>query len=243
MRRKLFCHSRRGYASVFRPSASFFVIPTLMKTQRTISPMAVRALTAVTAGLAIGCAGQTDAPPPSPPASDYDVYAVVLREQFISPPPDDHADGAISECRDGPPVGQIQIFLETQFRRQGGGSLDSGLAATLPPDAAPLVAALRALDGVPPRTLHADSFSVGMPVRLVPRSPESWGTGHGPLPVTLSRVAYSADSTWALVHAVQSCRDGFAEEDAPPPGTAVLAALQRQNGSWAVARAVPLYVE
>jgi hypothetical protein len=65
----------------------------------------------------------------------------------------------------------------------------------------------------------------------------------GPLPITLSRVAYSADSTWALVHAAQPCRDGLAEEGAPPPGTAVLAALQRQRGTWAVSRAVLLYVE
>ncbi|HEU0300008.1 MAG TPA: hypothetical protein VFR37_11150 [Longimicrobium sp.] len=195
------------------------------------------------AGLAFGCGRQTDAQPPSPPASDYDVYAVVLREQFINPPQDDHVDGLISECRDGPLVGQIRVVGETRFLRQGDRSRDSALAAELPPDAAPLVANLRAMDGLPPRTLVADSFSVGMPVRLVAPAPESGDTGTGPLPITLSRVAYSADSTWALVHAVQPCRDGFAEEDAPPPGTAVLAALQRQNGSWAVSELVWLYVE
>ena len=57
-----------------------------MKTQRVITPIVVRALTALAAGLAFGCVGHTDARPPSPPASDYDVYAAVLREQFISPP-------------------------------------------------------------------------------------------------------------------------------------------------------------
>jgi hypothetical protein len=224
-------------------ATGFFTTRTLMKTLRVITPMAVRALTAAAAGLSLGCVGRADAPPQSPPASDYDVYAVILREQFINPPQDDHGDGLISECRDGPPVGQIQIAGETQFRRQGGGSRDSAAAAELPPDAAPLVATLRAMDGLPPRTLAADSFSVGMPVRLVAPAPESRDTGTGPLPVTLSRVAYSADSTWALVHAVQPCRHGFAQEDAPPPGTAVLAALQRQSGSWVVSRAVALYVE
>jgi hypothetical protein len=214
-----------------------------MKTRRAITPMAVQALAALAAGLSFGCAGRSDARPPSPPASDYDVYAVVLREHFINPPPDDHVDGLISECRDGPPAGQVQVVGETRFRRQGGGSRDSALAAELPPDAAPLVASLRAMDGLPPRPLDADSFAVGMPVRLVAAAPESRGAGTGPLPVTLSRVAYSADGSWALVHAVQPCRDGFAEEDAPPPGTAVLAALQRQNGSWIVSRAVALYVE
>jgi hypothetical protein len=207
-----------------------------------MTSIAVRALTAA-AGLSFACAGQTDAPPPSPPASDYDVYAVVLREQFISPPQDDHVDGLISECRDGPIAGQIRIVAATRMRREGGGSRDSALAAELPADAAPLVASLGAMDGLPPRTLYADSFSVGIPVRLVAPASGSGDTGTGPLPVTLSRVAYSADGTRALVHAVQPCRDGFAEEDAPPPGTAVLAALQRQNGSWVVSRSVALYVE
>lgn len=214
-----------------------------MKTLRVITPMAVRALAAVAAGLSLGCGGRADAPPQSPPASDYDLYAVVLREQFINPPQDDHVDGSISECRDGPPAGQIPIVGATQFRRQGGGSRDSSLAAELPADAAPLVASLRAMDRLPPRTLDADSFSVGMSVSLVASASESPATGTGPLPITLSRVAYSADSTWALVHAVQPCRDGFAEEDAPPPGTAVLAALQRRSGSWVISEAVALYVE
>ena len=214
-----------------------------MVAQRTRRRIAARVRTALAAGFAFGCGGRTDAPPPSPPASDYDVYAVILREQFISPPQDDHVDGLISECRDSPLVGQIQVVAETQFRRRGGGSRDSSLAAELPPAAAPLVARLRAMDGLAPRALDADSFSVGIPVRLVARAPASRDTGTGPLPITLSRVAYSADSTWALVHAVQPCRDGFAEEDAPPPGTAVLAALQRQNGRWALSGPVALYVE
>jgi hypothetical protein len=214
-----------------------------MQTPRVITPILVRALSVVAAGLSFGCVGDTDARPPLPPTSDYDIYAVVLRGQFISPPQDDHADGPISECRDGPPVGQIHVMGVTQFRRRGGGTRDSSLAAELPPEARPLVASLRAMDGLPPRTLDADSFSVGIPVRLVGPAPASREAGTGPLPVTLSRVAYSADSTWALVHAVQPCRDGFAEEDAPPPGTSVLAALQRQNGSWAVSEVLALYVE
>jgi hypothetical protein len=214
-----------------------------MKRQRMITPMAVGALTALAAGLAFGRVGHTDAGQTSPPASDYDVYATVLREQFISPPRDDHADGLISECRDGPPVGSIQVNGVTQFRRRGEVSADSSLAEELPPEATPLVGRLRAMDGLPPRTLDADSFSVGMPVQLVAPASQSPGTATGPLPITLSRVAYSADSTWALVHAVQPCRDGFAEEGAAPPGTAVLAALQRQNGAWAVSRLVWVYVE
>lgn len=220
-----------------------------MRTQRPITPIAVRAIAAVAAGLSLGCAGRSDPRPPSPPASDYDVYAVVLREHFINPPRDEHVDGVGLTCASYEPVGHLPIVAETRLRREGGRSRDSALAATLPPEAAPLVATLRALDGVPPRTLHADSFSVGVPVRLVARSPEPGSTSAGPWPITLSRVAYSADGTWALVHAVQPCRAEYDEtpeeelEGASPPGTAVVAALQRRSGKWVVVRPVSVYVE
>jgi hypothetical protein len=110
------------------------------------------------------------------------------------------------------------------------------------------VATLRAMDGQRPRTLHADSFSVGVPVRLVPGLSEPDTTSDGPWPITLSRVAYSADGTWALVHAVQPCRAEYdealaGEVDLPAPGTAVVAALQRRSGSWVVVTPVFVYVE
>jgi hypothetical protein len=104
------------------------------------------------------------------------------------------------------------------------------------------------MDGVPPRTLSADSFSLGIPVRLVAQPPEADSTSDPPWPVTLSRVAYNADSTWALVHAVQPCRAAYDEAlanepDLPPAGTAIVAALQRRGGTWVVSERVFVYVE
>jgi hypothetical protein len=141
------------------------------------------------------------------------------------------------------------IVKETRFRQRGGTSRDSILAAELPADAAPLLAALRGLDRVPPRPLHADSFALGVPVLLTDsadlrRSPDGWG------PITLSRVVYNADSTRALVHAVKPCRkerepsvDDVDDADAGPEGMALLAALDRQPAGWKVARVVWLSLE
>jgi hypothetical protein len=219
-----------------------------MKMQRVKTPMAARALAVLAAGLSLACAGKPDASPPSPPASDYEVYATVLRDHFVNPPQDEHGDGAVLTCASHPPVGYIPIVGQTRLRREGGGSRDSSLAAELPPEAAPLVGTLRGMDEQPPRTLYADSFSVGVPVRLVPGLPEPDNTTAGPWPITLSRVAYSADGAWALVHAVQPCRAAYDEaladeEDLPAPGTAVVAALQRRNGGWVVVKPVFVYVE
>jgi hypothetical protein len=213
-------------------------------------PMAARVFVALLVGVSLGCAERPDPPAQSPRASDYDVYAVVLREHFLNPPQDDHADGIGRTCASYEPVGYIPIVAQTRLRQEGGRSRDSSLAAALPPEVAPLVVTLRAMDGQPPQTLSADSFSLGVPVRLVAGSPEPGSTTDGPWPITLSRVAYNADSTWALVHAVQPCREEHDEtideedlEGASPPGTAVVAALQRRSGSWAVAEVVYVYVE
>lgn len=237
-----------------------------MKTQWPITPITVRALTALAAGLSLGCGGETEARAPSPPASDYDasaeteartpstptsdydVYAAVLREHFINPQREEHVDGVRLECVDAPPAGYLPVVAQTRFRREGGRVRDSALVAELPPEPARLVPALRAMDGVPPRTLSADSFYLGMPVRLVAQPPEADSTSDPPWPVTLSRVAYNADSTWALVHAVQPCRAAYDEAlanepDLPPAGTAIVAALQRRNGTWVVSAPVFVYVE
>lgn len=219
-----------------------------MVDQRTRRRIAARVLTAVAAGLASGCGGQTDAGTPSPPTSDYDVYAAVLREHFINPQREEHVDGVGLDCVDAPPAGYLPVVAQTRFRRESGGVRDSVLVAELPPALARLVPALRAMDGEPPRTLSADSFSLGMPVRLIAQPSEPDSTNDPPWPVTLSRVAYNADSTWALVHAVQPCRAAYDEAlanepDLPPAGTAVVAALQRRNGTWVVSEPVFVYVE
>lgn len=206
-----------------------------------------RLLGAVAAGLCVACAAQGDGVQLAS-HDDYEVYAAVLREQFIDPPREDHADGGGWRCRDEPWPGEIRIVRETRLRRRGGASRDSALAAELPPQAASLVPALRATDTLPPRTLRPDSFSLRVPVRVMEPSPASAETRDGPLPITLSRVVYSADGTWALVHAVQPCRaeydaDYQEEVGGSAPGRAVLVALQRRTGAWVVARSVALYVE
>lgn len=213
---------------------------------RTRSPGAARLLTVVAAGLSVACAQGPDASPRAPRTSDYEVYAAVLREHLIGPDTEQHADGLEPLCVADRALDPVMIVRETRFRREGGGSLDSALAAELPENAAPLLTALRGMDRLPPRPLDADSFSLGVPVVLVDsadprRTSDGWG------PITLSRVAYNADSTRALVHVVKPCRaepdPSIDEEERGSDGTAVLAALVRQGGAWRVLDPVWLYAE
>jgi hypothetical protein len=108
------------------------------------------------------------------------------------------------------------------------------------------VATLRALSARPARSLAADSFALSVPVTLVASAPEGRGVEN---PITLSRVAYSPDSTDALVLAVQPCigahepeRD-YPDDEEDAPGQSVLVALHRQQGAWVVREDVHLYVE
>jgi hypothetical protein len=213
----------------------------------TKSPIAARLLAVVAAAVSAGCAEAPDAPPRSPRTGDYEVYSAVLREHYVSPAPDDHGDGAEPACPAHQPLDQVMIVGETRFRHRGGVSRDSALLSYLPADAAPLLAALRGMDRQPPRPLQADSFSLGVPVLLVAdpadsrRSRDGWG------PITVSRVAYDADSTRALVHASRPCRaerDGSVEdEELDYSGNALLATLDRQRGAWRVADVVWLHAE
>jgi hypothetical protein len=210
-------------------------------------PAAARLLAVVAAAAAMGCAEAPDAPPRAPRTGDYEVYAAVLREHFVSPPADDHGDGAEPACPAGRPLDRATIVGETRFRRRGGVSRDSALVAELPADAASLLAALRGMDRQPPRPLQADSFSLDVPVLLVADPADSLRARDGWGPITVSRVAYNADSTRALVHAARPCRAerGGAAEDGELDytGNAVLAALDRQQGAWRIANVVLLYAE
>lgn len=208
------------------------------------SSTAARLVIVLAAGASAGCARGADA---APRASDYEVYSAVLREQLIGPVVDDHGDGFESGCTADQPRDPVMIVRETRFRRQGGVSRDSALAAELPTDAVPLLAELRGMDRLPARPLAADSFSLGVPVVLVD-SADTRRTGGGWGAITLSRVAYDANGTRALVHAVKPCRaewDPSVDDEARriPDGTAVLVALDRQQGGWKVAELVWLEVE
>ena len=176
--------------------------------------------------------------------SDYPVYSAVLRAYFLAPPADAHGDGADEACDAGGSVDHLSLVSETTLRRRGDQSRDSALAAELSPRAKPMVATLRAISAQPGRVLDPDSLAVPVPVVLT----DSAQASRKERPITLSRVAYSADSTDALVLAVQTCPAAHkhrkrADRDAPVPGQSVLVALHRQRGAWAVREHVQLEVE
>lgn len=217
-----------------------------MATIWTRSSVAARLLSVLAAGASAGCAKAPDAVPPATRTSDYEVYSAVLREHLISPERDEHGDGLEPACEANLPLDPVMIVRETRFRREGGQSRDSALAAELEADAVPLFTALRGMDRLPPRALEADSFSLGVPVLLVDsadtrRTPDGWG------PITLSRVAFNADSTRAIVHAVKPCRrepdPPIDESERGADGRAFLVALDRQEGVWKVGDPVWLYAE
>jgi hypothetical protein len=193
----------------------------------------------------IACGAKPKAAAPRPPTSDYAVYSALLRRHFAAPAPEEHVDGLPPACDWDVPATALNLVRETSFRRLGGASRDSSLAEELSTGTEPLLRTLRALDAEPDRALNADSFPVGVPVRLVD------GPDHLPdlgRPIYLSRVAYDADSTVALVHATQLCRDASdpladPESDPSEVGRAVLAALRRGRDGWAVTELVYLVAE
>src|SRR5688572_30840212 len=93
--------------------------------------------------------------------TDYAVYDVVIREHFLRPATGEH--GLL--CDQGEPA-SLSIWSETRPLWTRTARRDSAAGAELPAHTAPLVAALRALDTLPRRSLAADSFAVGVPVRL-----------------------------------------------------------------------------
>lgn len=179
------------------------------------------------------------------PASDYAVYSAVLRAHFVAPPSDAHADGDPQTCDLAAPVDHLSLVRETMLRRRPGGSRDSALARELSPQAAPMLATLRALSAQPSRVLDPDSFTVPVPVVLADTARHGRSAEK---PITLSRVAYSPDSADALVLAGQPCtgtrkRQREAEEGEAAQGRSVLVALHRQQGAWVVRENVQLNVE
>jgi hypothetical protein len=179
------------------------------------------------------------------PTNDYAVYSAVLRAYFVAPAADPHPDGADETCEVAGPVDHLSIVRETRLRREGGGSRDSALAAELPPRTAPMMATLRTVSGEPARVLDPDSFTVPVPVVL---TDSTQSKPKGERPITLSRVAYNADSTDALVLAVQPCtatrkHKRKAGGDGSAPGQSVLVGLHRQRGAWVVQKHVELDVE
>ena len=165
---------------------------------------------------------------PAPPRRDHAVYTAVLREHFMQLQPGEHALLCAREDQ-GTPVG---IVATTQALPPGNPARDSGWAAELPASAAPLMAPLRALDREPARALVAESLTVGVPIRLVSdslASRELRRTDASPTRPDLSppplfwfsRVVYSADRSWALVHAVAAC-----------PGVTEAMAADAENGAY-----------
>jgi hypothetical protein len=197
------------------------------------------------AGVCASCAPGGDATTHRQPASDYEVYAAVLRAYFMAPPADAHGDGEPQACEITAPVNHLRIVRETMLRRRPGRGRDSALAAELSPRAAPLLATLRALSARPARRLDPDSFALAVPVVLVASAQDGRGMES---PITLSRVAYGPDSSDALVLAVQPCNGARElgmdpDADEADQGQSVLVALHRRRGAWAVREEVRLTVE
>ena len=201
------------------------------------------------AGLVAGCAAEPE--PATVPSSDYAVYTAVIREHFLGPHPGEH--GLL--CEDGLPATHLEIGEQTRPLWAWNARRDSAAAAELPPVVAPVLAALRALDSLPRRLLAADSFAVGVPVRLSSdsltgrRTRGAGGAVHEPADsapplITFSRVAYSADGSRALVYATRACREkpvGEAEEGAE--GSALLVPLERRGATWAAPEPVYLHLD
>jgi hypothetical protein len=196
------------------------------------------------AGVCASCTRASGSAARQQPASDYAVYAAVLRAHFMAPPADADGDGEPQACELTEPVKRLNIVHDTKLRLMRGRAQDSALAAELSPRTAPLLATLFALSARPARTLVADSFALGVPVTLVATTQDGKGM-HSP--ITLSRVAYSADAADAVVLAVQPCngaRELMPElEDESGQGTSVLVALHRQNGAWVIQKVVYLDVD
>ena len=165
---------------------------------------------------------------PAPEPKDHAVYTAVLREHFMQRQPGAHA----LLCGGDEPNAPLQIVATTQAVPPGNPTRDSGWAAVLPAPAAPLMASLRARDREPARALVAESLTVGVPVHLVAEadaarelrrtdaSPTRPDLSPPPL-FWFSRVVYSADRSWALVHAVEVC-----------PGVTEAMAADAENGAY-----------
>ena len=111
------------------------------------------------------------------------------------------------------------------------------------------MAELRALDRAPRRALRADSLALGIPIQLVPHSAAARAlvrtdttanaSDIGPPPLLwVSRVAYTADRSWALVYAVEVCpgitEAMAAEAENGAYETTLIAPLQWRGGTWMV---------
>ena len=161
------------------------------------------------------------------------MYGAALGADFMRPRGGEH--GMACET-DDQPANQLAIVDHTRPIGPLTPVRDSAWPAALPAEAAPLFAPLRALDTLPRRPLVADSFPVGVPVRLLPDSLA------GPVLISFSRVAYSADGRRALVYGVKKCRHfTAADEEEGSIGFAFLLPLVRRADAWA-SSSEPLYL-
>ena len=192
------------------------------------TPSADSASTTDSGALASPSSAQSADAAPAPPPRDHAVYTAVLREHFLGHQPGEHA----LLCAREEPGTALEIVASTQPVPPGNPARDSGWAAVLPAPAAPLMAQLRALDRDPARALVAESLTVGVPVQLVPDSVAARALRRTDAPATrpdlgppplfwFSRVVYSADRSWALVHAVEVC-----------PGVTEAIAADAENGAY-----------
>jgi hypothetical protein len=192
--------------------------------------------------LLVSCQAQEPAPAPTPPrafvpsaSTDHAIYTTVLRDLYLRPQP---GEQPIS-CAPEDPRATVEILATTQPVVPGTPKRDLGWANELPAEAAPLMAALRAMDSQPRVALDANRLAPGVPVQLVPSAPN-----HSRL-IWFSRVAYTADGNWALVYAVAMCPGvtdaQAANEENGAYERVVLAPLQRRGGLWTLRD--PLYLD
>ncbi len=186
-------------------------------------------------------------------ARDHAVYSAVLREQLTWPQEGEHGRG----CTFYDSNGRVAVVGTTQPLPPGTPSRDAGWAKLLPARAAPLMAALRALDREPALAIDPKRLAAGAPIELVPeplaartlwpKEQITMSSGqNAPLLFWFSRVAYTADGDWALVYAAQVC-PGITpamvhEAEGGAYEAVFLAALQRRSGSWIVHKD-PLFLD
>ena len=206
--------------------------------------------TRITASILLALVAGVPVPAKAQPAAsgDYAVYAAVIREHFLRPPRGEHG----LACEDERSSASLTVLGETIRLWEPRPPRDSAAAAELPSRMQTMVAALRALDTLPRRSLASDSFAVGRPVRLqrdsviVPTASGAPIAQRAPTLIRFSRVAYGADRTKALVYAVRTCQVRPAASDEAEEGAygvALLVPLERRDGAWFVLDPVYLHID
>jgi hypothetical protein len=182
------------------------------------------------------------------PLGDYAVYSAVARAHFLRPPQGEH--GMACDDDGSPSYLLISRYTGRLWKRTARG--DSSAAAELPERSRSLMRTLRSLDRLPRRSLTADRFHVGIPVRLradsllkqrvVPQGTLSRVSSREPPIIQFSPVAYSANKQRALVLAIKKCQvreDGEAEIGAYD--VALLVPLEWRGATWVALS--PVYMD